>query len=219
MKLYGYWRSSSAWRVRIALGLKGIQHDYEAVRLAREGGQQHEAPFTAKNPLAQVPLLELDARPGEAAPRRIAQSMAILEFLEEHFPTPALLPADPWLRARARQLAEVVNSGIQPYQNMPLLNYVKDVLGGDEMAAARFFNHRGLTALETLAKETAGDFLVGNAPTFADVYLVPQMYSARRFSLDVTSFPTLSRVEAACAALPAIHAAHPDQQADKPATG
>jgi maleylpyruvate isomerase len=219
MKLYGYWRSSSAWRVRIALGLKGIKHDYEAVHLAREGGQQNQAPFTAKNPQAQVPVLELDARPGEASPRRITQSMAILEFLEEHFPTPPLLPADPWLRARARQLAEVVNSGIQPYQNMPLLNYVKDVLGGDELAAARHFNHRGLTALETLARETAGKFLVGDAPTFADVYLVPQMYSARRFSVDVTGFPTLLRVETACAALPAFHAAHPDQQADKPATG
>src|SRR5216684_415731 len=127
MKLYGYWRSSSAWRVRIALALKNIPHEYQVVRLAREKGEQNDPRFLAKNPQAQVPVLELDARPGDSQPRRIAQSMAILEYLEETFPAPALLPADPWLRARSRQLAEVVNSGIQPFQNTGTLNYVKDV--------------------------------------------------------------------------------------------
>src|SRR5438309_980757 len=116
MKLYGYWRSSSAWRVRIALAYKNISHEYQVVRLARENGEQNDPRFVAMNPLAQVPVLELDARPGDSRPRRIAQSMAILEYLEENFPTPALLPADPWLRARSRQLAEAVNSGIQPFQ-------------------------------------------------------------------------------------------------------
>ncbi|HVR62380.1 MAG TPA: maleylacetoacetate isomerase [Polyangia bacterium] len=219
MKLYGYWRSSSAWRVRIALGLKNIPHEYEVVRLARGNGEQNSQGYVAKNPQGQVPLLELDVRPGESAPRRIAQSMAIIEYLEEAFPAPALLPGDPWLRARTRQLAEAVNSGIQPYQNTPLLDYVKDVLARDEIATARHFIERGLRALETLAAETAGTFLVGDAPTLADVYLVPQLYGSRRFGADVTAFPTLLRVEAACAALPAFHVAHADQQADRPREG
>ncbi|HYU68438.1 MAG TPA: maleylacetoacetate isomerase [Burkholderiales bacterium] len=219
MKLYGYWRSSSAWRIRIALGLKGIRHEYEAVNLLRDGGQQNKPPFTTLNPQSQVPVLELDPRPSESAPRRIAQSMAILEYLEEQFPTPALLPAEPWLRARSRQLAELVNSGVQPYQNLPVLNHVKDVLKSDELAWVKHFITRGLKALETLAGETAGKFLVGNTPTFADIYLVPQMYFARRFTVDTAPFPTLLRAEAACAALPAFHAAHADQQADKPPAG
>ena len=217
MKLYAYWRSSSAWRVRIALGLKGIPHEYQVVALG--GGQQNEPGFTAVNPQAQVPVLELDVGPGRPVPRRIAQSMAILEYLEEQFPVPALLPADPWRRARARQLAEVVNSGIQPYQNLPVLDHVKNNLQADEMAWVRHFIGRGLKALETLATETAGDFLVGDAPTFADIYLVPQMFSARRFGLDTAPFPTLVRVDTRCATLPAFHSAHPDQQADKPPAG
>lgn len=219
MKLYGYWRSSSAWRVRIALALKKLPHEYVAVRLGRDSGEQNQAAFLAVNPQSQVPVLELDVRPGETTPRRIAQSMAILEYLEEQFPVPALLPGDPWLRARARQLAEVVNSGIQPYQNLPLLTYVKEALGGDDAATARHFIERGLRALEALAAETVGTFLVGNAPTFADIYLVPQLYGARRFGADPSAFPTLLRVEAACAALPAFQSAHPDQQADRPREG
>ena len=219
MKLYGYWRSSSAWRVRIALALKNIPHDYQAVQLARQGGDQHEQRFTAVNPLGQVPVLELDPLPGEKQPRRLTQSMAILEYLEEQFPAPALLPGDPWLRARVRQLAEVVNSGIQPYQNLPALTYVHETLNGDEMAWARYHIMRGLLALEALAQETAGAFLVGDSATFADIYLVPQMYAARRFSVETTQFPTLDRIEATCNALPAFHTAHPDQQADKPTPG
>ena len=219
MKLYGYWRSSSTWRVRIALGLKNLPHEYEIIRLAAGGGEQNKPEYVAKNPQAQVPLLELDRSPGESAPRRIAQSMAIIEYLEERYPTPALLPSDPWLRARTRQLAEIVNSGIQPYQNVPLLHYVREVLGRDEMATAAYFIERGLRALETLAGETAGKFLIGDAPTLADVYLIPQLYGSRRFGADVKQFPTLLRVEAACAALPAFHGAHADQQADKPREG
>ena len=219
MKLYGYWRSSSTWRVRIALALKNISHEYQILRLARDGGEQSSPGFVAKNPQAQIPLLELDARPGDTAPRRLAQSMAIIEYLEEQFPTPALLPSEPWLRARTRQLAEIVNSGIQPFQNVSLLNYIRDVLRGDETAAARHYNQLGLAALEALAPETARAFLVGDTPTLADVYLIPQLYGARRFGVDVTAFPTLLRVEAACAALPAFAAAHADNQPDTPREG
>jgi len=213
MKLYSYWRSSASWRVRIALAWQEIPYEYVAVNLVRDGGEQYREPYAKLNPQSQVPLLELEPGPG-AAPRRIAQSLAIIEYLEERWPSPPLLPRDPWLRARARQLAELVNSGIQPFQNTPVLAYVKRTLGGDERAWVHHFQQRGLAALERAAGETAGSFLVGDEPSVADVCLVPQLNGARRFGLDVAPFPTLLRVEAACNALPAFAAAHPDRQPD-----
>jgi maleylpyruvate isomerase len=207
ISLYSYWRSSASWRVRIALGLKGVAFEYRAVHL---GGEQHAPEYAAKNPMQQVPTLVLESG------QRISQSMAILEYLEETIPEPPLLPKEPWLRARARQLAEIVNSGVQPFQNTPSTSYVKDVLHGDEKAFARHFIGRGLAALERTAAETAGQFLVGDAPSFADVCLVPQLYGARRFGVDLAPLPLLVRVEAACDALPAFAAAHADRQPDKP---
>jgi maleylpyruvate isomerase len=214
VKLYTYWRSTSAWRVRIALAWKGLP--YEAVAVPLLGGQQHGDDFLALNASAQVPLLVLDEDDTDGRPLRLAQSMAILEYLEERHPTPPLLPGHPWRRARARQLAEIVNSGTQPLQNLATIQRVKDVLGGDPDAWVRHFVERGLASLERTAGETAATFLVGDAPTFADVYLVPQLYAARRYAVELAPYPTLTRVEAACAALPAFQAAHPDAQADKP---
>jgi maleylpyruvate isomerase len=214
MKLYSYWRSSASWRVRIALAWKGIRYEYRPVNLAREGGEQYSPTYVAEiNPLSQVPVLELD---GEEPPRRIAQSLAIIEYLEERFPEPALLPTEPWLRARTRQLAEIANAGIQPFQNTPTLGYVRGVLRGDEKAWLRHFLDRGLRALERTARETAGTFLVGGNPTLADICLVPQLYSARRFDVPLEPFPTLLRVEAACNSIPAFSSAHPDRQPDAP---
>lgn len=219
MKLYDYWRSSSAWRVRIALHLKGIAYERHAVNLIAPGptsGEQHAPSYTALNPLGQVPLLELDATEAGASPiRHIAQSMAILEFLDERFPAPPLLPADPLLRARARQLAEMVNAGIQPLQNLSTTEFVKHELSGDAATWCRHFVPRGLAALETTAAPTARTFLLGDTVTLADLYLVPQLYAARRFSVDLNAYPTLLRAEAACAALPAFVAAHPDQQPER----
>src|SRR3954464_1831379 len=120
MILYDYWRSSSAWRVRVALHHKGIPFERRVVNLIKDGGQQNTDAFRALNPSTQVPVL----LPDEGG-RPIAQSMAIIAYLEERFPTPPLLPSDPWLRARARQLAEMVNAGIQPYQNLPVLDQLK----------------------------------------------------------------------------------------------
>jgi maleylpyruvate isomerase len=208
MILYDYWRSGSAWRVRIALHWKGIAFERRVVNLIKDGGEQHSDEFRRLNPLRQVPVLV----PDEGA-RPIAQSMAILAYLEERFPTPPLLPTDPWLRARARQLAEMVNAGIQPFQNLAGLNRLKE-LGVDANAWARDFNVRGLAALEAASQETEGTFLVGDAPSLADVYLIPQLYAARRWSVDLAPYPTLLRVEAACASLPAFVAAHPDAQSD-----
>ncbi len=218
MKLYTYWRSTSAWRVRIALAWKGLPYEAEAVHLLADGGRQHTGDFRALNPAEQVPVLVLDERGPDGRPRLVAQSMAILEYLEERHPTPPLLPRDPWLRARARQLAQLAISGIQPLHNLSTLQRVK-AAGGDDVAWVRHFVERGLAALEGEAAETAGTFLVGDAPSFADVTLVPQLYAARRYAVELAPYPLLTRVEAACAALPAFASAHADAQPDAPPAG
>lgn len=215
MRLYTYWRSTSAWRVRIALAWKGLPFEAVPVHLLEGGGRQHEPNFRALNASEQVPVLELDESAPDGRPLRLAQSMAILEYLEERHPAPPLLPTSPWLRARVRQLAEIVNSGTQPLQNLYTLQRLKEA-GVDGDAWARHFIARGLASLEETALATAKTFLVGDAPSFADVYLVPQVYNARRFGVDLAPYPTVARVEAACAALPAFQAAHPDVQPDKP---
>lgn len=208
MKLYSYWRSSSSWRVRIALLFKRLPFEYAPVHLLRDGGEQWTPAHRARSPMGKVPVLELDDG------HHLTESMAILAYLEEQHPTPPLLPRDPYLRARARMLAEMVNSGIQPLQNLEVLRHVKDVLGRDEKAWAAGWNARGLAALEAAVGATAGRFCVGDEPSIADVYLVPQLYSARRFKVSLEAMPTLTRIEAACAALPAFAESHPDRQPD-----
>jgi maleylpyruvate isomerase len=198
--------------VRIALSHKGIDYEYVPVNIAPHGNEQLTDVFQAVNPMHQVPVLELDE--SAAPPRRIAQSMAILEYIEERFPEPALLPPDPVDRARVRQLAEMVNSGIQPLQNLYVQRFVKHTLGGDGPSFAKHFVTRGLAALERAAGETAGRFLFGDAVSLADVYLVPQMYAARRVAVDLAAFPSLLRIEARCESLPSFAAAHPDKQPD-----
>lgn len=211
MKLYSYWRSSCSWRVRIALNLKGLAYTYEAVHLLKDGGQQHSEAYRSLNPMRTVPTLEWEEG---GAVRRLSQSVAILEYLEERYRTPALLPADPLLRARTRMLSEMVNSGIQPLQNLSVLQFVKSELKSDEKVFAAYWNARGLAALESAVKETAGTYCVGDAVSFADIFLVPQLYGARRYGVDLTPYPTLTRIEAACDKLPAFQAAHPDRQPD-----
>jgi maleylpyruvate isomerase len=223
MKLYDYWRSSSAWRARIALHWKGVPFAREAVNLLGPGhgapGQQQEAAFTALNPLGQVPVLELDAIEAAGSPiHHLGQSLAILEYLEERFPDPPLLPLDRLLRARARQLALMMISGIQPFHNMSTLRHVKRELGADPNAWAAHFIAPALAAVEALAGQTAGKFLVGDSVSFADVCLIPQLYAARRFPVDLQGLPTLLRAEAACSVLAPFMAAHPDQQTDRPAS-
>ena len=210
MILYDYWRSSSAWRVRIALHFKGIAFERRVVNLIKDGGEQHTDAFRTLNPLGQVPVLVTQDKDGA---RTITQSMAIIGYLEETVPVPPLLPADPWLRARARQLAEIVNAGTQPLQNLTVLDHV-EAQGLDREAWARHFIARGLAALEAASQETEATFLVGDAPSIADLYLVPQLYNARRWKVDLAPYPTLVRVDATCAGLPAFVAAHPDAQSD-----
>ncbi len=211
-RLYGYWRSSSAWRVRIGLALKGIGYEYVAVNLL--AGDQDAPAHVARSPLHHVPVLEVLAagRP----PLRLTQSMAILEWLDERHREPPLLPADADGRARVRALAEHVNSGIQPYQNATVMKWLKGRHPGTETVWVHHWIGRGLGGLEAAVQEGAGRFCHGDAPGLADCYLVPQLYAARRFGVDPAPFPTLIRVEAACAALPAFQAAHPDRQPDAP---
>jgi maleylpyruvate isomerase len=211
MRLHGFWRSTATWRVRIALEHKGIAYDYVPVHLVRGGGEQHREEFRAMNPMRHVPVLELTEG---GTTHHLAESMAILEFLEERAPSPPLLPADPFLRARARQLALLVVSGIQPLQNTKVQQWVKNELHADEVAWAHHWVTLGLDALEVLTRETAGRFSVGDAPSFADVCLVPQLHFARRFAVDVARYPTLEAIEGACSSLPSFVAAHADRQID-----
>jgi maleylpyruvate isomerase len=213
MKLYSYYRSSSSYRVRIALNLKGLPYEYASVHLARNGGEQFAAAFRAVNPQFQVPVLELEI---DGKVVRLTQSLAIIEYLDERWPTPPLLPSDPLRRARARQLAEIVNSGIQPLSNALVLRRVA-ALGADSKAWAREFVGFGLTAYESFIAEESGPYSLGEQVTVPDLYLVPQLMGARRVGLDLASFPRCLAVEKACLALEAFQKAAPDRQPDSEA--
>lgn len=208
--LLGYWRSSSSWRVRIALHWKGLSFDNVPVHLVADGGRQHTPEHRAVNPMRQVPVLLDDGRP-------LTQSVAILEYLEECHPEPPLLPADPWSRARVRQLTEVINSGIQPIQNLSVMQRLKGefAMEPDQVKAwSRGWIEQGFVALEALVSQVGGKYCVGDAVSFADLALVPQIYNARRFAVDLAPFPTLTAIEARLEALPAFQQAHPSVQPD-----
>lgn len=200
--LHDYWRSSAAYRVRIALSLKGLA--YRSVTVDLAAGEQRGAGFRALNPLGLVPLLEVD---GQA----ITQSLAIIEYLDALFPEPRLLPVDPLERARVMALALTIASEVHPLQNLRVQNYLRDELGQDQAAITRWL-HRwlgdGLAALEAAAPDIG--LFGGSAPNLADLCLVPQMYSARRFELPLEPLPRLVRIDAALRDLPAFAAAAPD---------
>ncbi len=214
LRLHGYWRSTSAWRVRIALHHKGLVYEHVGVNIAPAVSAQHAESFKAKNAMAQVPVLEFVG--GAFAGRQLTQSLSIIELLDELVPTASLLPSTPWARAEARRLAEIVNSGMQPLQNLTVQKQIKD-LGGDVDPWLQRVIGTGLTALERGAQHGAR-YLVGDDVTIADLCLVPQLYSARRFNVSLEAWPTLLAIEARCAVLPAFIAAHPDLQPDAPRT-
>ncbi|MDX2086919.1 MAG: maleylacetoacetate isomerase [Kofleriaceae bacterium] len=207
--LHNYWRSSASYRTRIGLALKQLAYAYVPVNL--RDGEQHGDAHKAKNPLEFVPVLEIVEDDGTV--RTLTQSLAILEYLDERWPEAPLLPRDAYLRARTRALAEIINSGIQPHQNLATLKRLK-ALGVNEQAYAQGYIERGLVAYERLAADVAGHFSVGDLPTLADCALIPQLYAARRFSLDIARFPLLAAIEERCLALPAFVAAAPDRQVD-----
>jgi maleylacetoacetate isomerase len=213
IELYTYWRSSAAFRARIALGLKGVQYTPRSVHLVKGGGEQHSAAYRAVNPQGRVPALVHDGVV-------IVQSMAILEYLEDVFPMPALLPKDAAGRARVRSIAQIIVSDVQPLQNTSVTQYLDDVLRVEPAAKAAWLKEwitRGMSAVETLLanNETAGRFCHGDAPTLADCCLYPQVYSSRRFGVDPAQFPRISRIASACDSLPAFVAASPEQQPDR----
>ena len=207
--LHNYWRSSASHRVRIGLGLKGLAWEYVVVNILHK--EQQAETYRARNPMAQVPTLEVTEDDGTV--RAIAQSLPILEYLDERFPKPPILPKDLFLRARARELAEIVNSGIQPHQNLTTTKAVK-TFGGDEVAWPKPFIADGLVAFERVARDTAGKFCVGDEPSIADCCLIPQLASARRFGADITKHTLLLGIEERCLAMPAFANAAPDRQPD-----
>lgn len=212
VRLYGYWRSSAAWRVRIALHLKGVEWRSVPVHLARDGGEQRRPEFLALNPQGLVPTLEIDGLV-------LTQSLAMIEYLDETRPDPPLLPADHAGRARVRSLAQLVASDVHPLNNLRVLQYLRDRLDIDDARRDAWYRHwisEGLGALEArLAREPAtGRFCHGDAPGLADCCLVPQLYNARRYGCPVDDFPTLLRIDAACGELDAFRAATADAQDD-----
>jgi maleylacetoacetate isomerase len=212
IRLHGYWRSSAAWRVRIALNLKGLAWESVPVHLVRNGGEQRQPAFLALNPQGLVPALEIDGLV-------LTQSLAIIEYLEETRPAPALLPADAAGRARVRSLAQLIASEIHPLNNLRVLRYLGEQAGLDEAARDAWYRHwigEGLAALETrLAREAGtGRFCHGGTPGLADCCLAPQLYNARRYDCELDAFPTLLRIEAACMELPAFRLAAPELQPD-----
>lgn len=212
MKLYGYFRSSAAYRVRIALNLKGVEYETVPVHLLKDGGQQFSASYKALNPTALVPTL-VD---GDLA---IGQSMAILEYLEETHPDPALLPTDPAGRARVRAIAQTIACDIHPLNNLRVLKHLKHGLGVDEDTKNAWYRHWidvGLTSVEAMlaGHPATGRFCHGDQVTLADVLLVPQVFNARRFECDLSAMPTVTRIVDACSELDAFVQAEPARQPD-----
>ncbi len=206
LTLHGYWRSSSTWRVRIALHHKGLSWETVPVHLIEDGGQQNKPGFLARNPMGQVPVLEVDGI-------KLSQSMAIIEYLEERWPNPPLLPGSPEGRARVRQLAEIVNAGIQPLQNLSVLKLVSNEGRARRKWAAQWI-HKGFEALEKIVSQTSGCYCVGDEVTVADCCLIPQMYNARMYKMSLSPYPTLRRIEGACFELEAFGLTHPNRQPD-----
>jgi maleylacetoacetate isomerase len=212
MELYTYFRSSAAYRVRIALNLKGLKTDYHYVHLVKNGGQQHKPEYLAVNPQGLVPALVEDGRV-------LTQSLAIIEYLEETHPQPSLLPEDPLARARVRALAQVVACDIHPLDNSRVLKYLEKEFGADEAARKQWYRHwivEGFNALEKLLNSNpeTGLFSHGNTPTLADVCLVPQVFNARRFSVDLAPYPVIRHINEHCLELKAFASAAPENQAD-----
>lgn len=209
MKLYTYWRSTSSYRVRIALALKNIAVEQAFVHLVRDGGEQNGPAYRAINPQGRVPALALDD--GSV----LIQSPAILEYLEEVYPTPALLPADPVARARVRAVAAIIGCDIHALHNVGPLNHLRKVFGCSEAQVSDWiatWMGKGLAAVEALIGDEGFSF--GPEPSLADVYLIPQLYAARRFNVPLDACPRILRIEELAASHAAFRSAHPSVQPD-----
>ena len=204
--LYDYFRSSAAYRVRIALNLKGVDYESRPVNLA--GGAQKSGDYRAINPQGFVPMLEIDGL-------RLTQSLSIIMYLAARFPDPPLLPADPGEAAHVRAMALAIACDIHPLNNLRVLKYLKGELGHGQDEVDAWYAHwivEGLGPLEAAAAPSAGDFLFGDQPSIADICLIPQLYNARRFNVPIDAYPTLLRADANAAKVEAFTKAHPDKQ-------
>lgn len=209
MKLYGYFRSSAAYRVRIALNLKKLPYDQQSIHLTRDGGAQWSEAFRAINPQKRVPALALST--GEI----LLQSLAIIEYLDEVYPEHPLLPAEAIERAQARAIAQICACDIHPLNNLVAMNYLKGPLKHDQTEVDEWYRHwvtQGFDAIEALLKP--GPYALGTHVTLADICLVPQVFNARRFKVDMTKYPKITAVDAACLKLPAFDKARPENQPD-----
>ncbi|MCC6777494.1 MAG: maleylacetoacetate isomerase [Hyphomicrobiales bacterium] len=209
MQLYTYFRSSAAFRVRIALNLKGVATEMISIHLQKEGGLNRKPDYRAINPQMRVPALRLDG--GDL----LIQSLAIIEYLDEVHPKPPLLPTDPVARAKVRGLAQVIACDIHPLNNTAPLRYLKNELGQDQSKVDAWYHHwilEGFDAVETMLKGTP--YACGDSVTLADVCLVPQVYNARRLKVPLDRFPKIVAVDAACMKLPAFERARPENQPD-----
>ncbi|GJD65478.1 maleylacetoacetate isomerase [Methylobacterium frigidaeris] len=209
MKLYGYWRSTSSYRLRLALALKGVVPDQVPVHLVRDGGEHRGEAYRRINPQGRVPSLAL------ADGRVLIQSPAIIEYLEEVYPEPPLLPADPVARAQVRAVAAIIGCDIHPLHNVGPLNHLRRDLGRPEEEVGAWIGRwisEGFTAIEALIGDEG--YCFGAGPGLADVYLVPQVYAARRFAVPLEPFPRITRASSLAEAHPAFQAAHPSRQPD-----
>ena len=212
LRLYSYWRSSAAYRVRIGLNLKGLRYETVPVHLVRDGGEQHQADYTAMNPQHMVPTLTHGVRV-------IRQSLAILEYLDEAWPSPRLLPMTARDRARVRSLAQLVAADIHPLNNLRVMRYFEQTWSVPQSERDEWIKHwivEGFDAMEALLANDAatGTYCHGQTPGLADCCLVPQVFNARRFGVDMAAFPTIARIEEACLELPAFADARPEKQPD-----
>ncbi len=209
VKLYSYFRSSAAYRVRIALNLKSLPYAMSSIHLTKDGGRQRTPEFRAVNPQMRVPALELSS--GEI----LTQSLAIIEYLDEINPEPPLLPADALARAKVRAAAQLIACDIHPLNNLVALQYLKRVLKHEQAEIDTWYHHwiiEGFTALETMI--TPGPYACGAHVTLADICLVPQVYNARRLKVPLDKFPKIVAVDAACLKLAAFDRARPENQPD-----
>lgn len=210
MKLYSYFRSSAAYRCRIALNLKGLPHELAFVHLVRSGGEQKSEAYRAVNPQALVPALEDDGA-------LLTQSLAIIEYLEEKYGGPRLLPDDPLERARIRAFSLAIACEIHPLNNLRVLGYLKTTLGHDQPTVETWYRHwveSGLAACEALLPGRETEFCFGDTPTLADIVLVPQIFNARRFNADLGAVPRLVAIDERCRKLKAFADAAPGAQPD-----
>jgi maleylpyruvate isomerase len=209
VQLYSFFRSSAAYRVRIALGLKGLSYDTVGIHLSKDGGHNRKPDYQAINPQMRVPALKLDS--GEI----LIQSLAIIEYLDETHPQPPLLPRDPIARAKVRGISQAIACDIHPLNNTSPVRYLKDTLGQEQAALDTWYHHwilEGFGAIESLIG--SGPYAFGKDVSLADVCIVPQVANARRFKVPLDRFPKIVAVDAACAKLPAFEAARPEKQPD-----